>query len=220
MARMRILTVEEAKRGIYIDFEGLKRDGDNKLPQPHMLGAWSKEGRGVVFLLRDWFKPMVGSPIIKKRWGECQITCMNTAMTQLIQRSEIENRLLLSYSEHELRVINKYCDSGVATRFKAHYFDVRPMIKNWRNKFHGGKKPEGNTLKGYFDLIGYSHNPELDVKPATDLRAIEKAATKTKSWRRFDSIIRNKWTSLVIYNFHDCKGMFKLTKKAANRFAS
>ena len=210
----RILTVEEAKRGIYIDFEGFgTTPGSGKIPEPHMLGAWST-GFKKLFLLRERFTPLIHLPV-RELWDECEVMNLEEAVIALTEWSKRENRLLLSFSIHEPKAILQYCSKGSVSSFMERFVNAKITINKWHKQYRKGK-PKGTSLKGYFKLVKIDNQTPEAFSPAKSLRLIEKAVNKTRRWNKLDKKSKEEWKNLVLYNLHDCKGLHKLTVKSSN----
>jgi hypothetical protein len=216
MARIkkRILTVEEAKRGIYIDFEGFgSKPGSDEIPEPHMLGAWST-GFKKLYLLREHFAPLVHLPV-RKHWDECEVMDIESMVLALIEWSKKENRLLLSFSIHEPEAIKQHCSKSTIKLFTNRFVNAKLTVNEWHKVCRRGK-PRGKTLKWYWNYVGYN-NQTPDTFSLTDsLKKIETAVNKTRRWNKLDKKIKDRWSELVMYNLQDCKLLRKLTVKAAN----
>ena len=147
MARIkkRILTVEEAKRGIYIDFEGFgSSPGSTEIPEPHMLGAWST-GFKKLYLLRDRFAPLVHLPV-REHWNECEVMNIEAMVLTLVEWSKEENRLLLSYSDHDPNAIKQHCSESIVATFMNRFVNAKLTINKWHKVCRQGE-PKEKSLK-------------------------------------------------------------------------
>jgi len=218
MAKLKdCLTIEQAKRGIYIDFEGFGRSVSDPLPNPHLLGAWcnGNKNKNKLYLLRDYFKPLGRPAVVSNLWASRPVMSINEAILELIEWSTRENRLLLYYSKHEKDAIKKHCSKEVSNAFLERSRNAKLTINEWHRKKRRGN-PKSKSLKWYFSFIKYENQTPADYKMTEALKKIEDAVQKTTRWKQLDKKIQDMWAQLVMYNLHDCKGLNKLTEKAAN----
>ena len=218
MGKSVIITPEEAKRGIYIDFEGFGKQKCEKLPLPHLLGCVVGKEKHA-FLLQEKYAPVARSSSIAE-WNTLEVASIDDAVEQLYQRAKKEKRLILAYSVHELNAVKRHCREAISKNFSKSFINAKSVAETWRNKCHGRHKPEGNTLKGYFKLIDHDTGIEEGFKMTSVLKSMDKELDKTKCWRNIDKHVKSQWVTLLEYNYQDCKGLRKLTVKAANGLAA
>jgi hypothetical protein len=218
MAKIKdFLTIEQAKRGIYIDFEGFKGSKRGEIPLPHVLGAWcnGKNSNNKLYLLRDYFKPLGRPAVVSNHWASRPVMNIDEAILELIEWSTRENRLLLYFSKHEKDAIKKHCTEEVSNAFSERSRNAKLTVNEWHRKKRRGI-PKSKSLKWYFSFIKYENQTPEDYKMTLALKKIEAAVQKTTRWKQLDKKIQDMWAQLVMYNLHDCKGLKKLTNKAAN----
>jgi hypothetical protein len=220
MAKLKeYLTIEQASHGIYIDFEGFKGTKRSEIPLPHMLGAWCNGKNNNLYLLRDYFKPLSRPAVVSKQWTNRPVMNINEAVKDLIEWSTREKRMLLYFSEHEAKAIKKHCTEEVSNAFIEKSKNAKITINTWHRKIRNGK-PKCKSLKWYFSYIKYENQTPADYKMTESLKKIEIAVQKISRWKQLDTNIQDMWAQLVLYNLHDCKGLKRLTKKAANAMQS
>jgi hypothetical protein len=216
MAKLKeCLTIEQAKSGIYIDFEGFKGPKRSEIPLPHVLGAWCNGNKNKLYLLRDYFKPLSRPVVVSEQWANMPMMSIDDAILDLIEWSVREKRMLLYFSEHEAKAIQKHCSEEVSNAFIEKSKNAKISINTWHRKIRNGK-PKSKSLKWYFSYIKYDNQTPADYKMTESLKKIETAVQKISRWKQLDTKIQDMWTQLALYNFHDCKGLKKLTIKAAN----
>ena len=132
---------------------------------------------------------------------------LRDAVEHVVRRAEHGGRRIVSWSEHDLRVVRTLRDEDpeLVARFEARYVNALAVAKRWRNRVHDGIKPESGELGGYLSLIKYPV-PD-DAEPGhvgdtiRDLRPrLERGLPLTVSQQA-------RWGHLVEHNRFDCAGM-------------
>ena len=188
------LTAAEALRALYIDFEGRKDE------PPVLLGV-HRRGRGS--------RPYVQQDVVDEAFAGLvpRYLPLHGAIENVVRRAEHGNRRIVSWSEHDLRVVRTLADEDpdLVARFEASYVNALAVAKRWRNRLHGGDNPEHGRLADYLVLIGYPV-PD-DAEPGhvgdtiRDLRPrLERGLPLTVSQQA-------RWGHLVEHNRFDCAGM-------------
>lgn len=220
------VTPEMAKRGIYIDFEGPGRKKDGSLQMPCFLGVLVEK-----VLWQDFFDPtfetvLKGRNPAPKPRATREITTLDDCMEYLIEYCHEEDRKMFAYSIAEENLLQAFCSPGLVRRIASGNLLINAKVnpvKRWRNELHDGEKPDPETLKAYLELIGYTLPQELvdePVKPAKIIRAIREAVDRTNRWKNLGDRVKQDWVRLLLYNYHVCRGLQRLTVKAANGLAS
>ena len=188
------LSAAEALRALYIDFEGRKDEA------PVLLGV-HRRGRGS--------RPNVQQDVVDETFAGLvpRYLPLREAVGNVVRRAEHGDRRIVSWSEHDLRVVRTLRDEDpeLVARFEALYANALAVAKRWRNRVHDGIKPESGELGGYLSLIKYQV-PD-DAEPGhvgdtiRDLRPrLERGLPLTVSQQA-------RWDHLVKHNRFDCAGM-------------
>lgn len=195
------LTQAEALRALYVDFEG-----EQDKP-PVLLGVF-RRGRGA--------RPYVHHHILDAGFAflEETPTSLHGAVLNVVQRAEKGDRRIVSWSEHDLRVVRTLADDDpeLVGRFASRYANARRVAERWRNKVHGGDMPASGRLADWETLIGYPVPDEAvggdvgqtirDIRGRRD-RGLGPTDGQLERWRR-----------LIEHNRHDCVGMRKICLRA------
>jgi hypothetical protein len=190
----RHLSEAEALRALYIDFEGEQ----DRLPV--LLGV-HRRGRGA--------RPFVQQDVLDEAFAGLAGSCLSLhdAVEKVVRRAEHGDRRIVSWTEHELKVVRTLAaeDPELVARFEARFVNARAVAERWRNKLHGGDKPDPGRLVDYLALSGYPVPEEAaagDVgETIRDMRGrIERGLPPTPGQQA-------RWDRLLEHNRHDCAGM-------------
>lgn len=195
------LTADEALRALYIDFEGRK-------DQPPVLLGTLRRSRGP--------RPHVQHDIVDARFGALGSRAMTLrdAVENVVRRAERGDRRIVSWSEHDLRVVRSMSaeDSDLVARFERRYANARQVAQRWRNKIHDGSKPAVGTLGEYLALIGYAVPVEGAAGNVGEtVRILRKQLDSDRPVTRRHL---ERWADLLEHNRHDCAGMKRVCLRA------
>ena len=212
-SRKNRLTPEEARRALYIDFEGRKDTA------PVLLGCAHRAGRGA----KPWVWQAVTDPLFEpltRADDDIELLPLPDAVARILQRAEARDRLIVAWSEHELDVVKEYCPQHLA-RFEARYVNARTFAVYWRNACHAGNKPATRDLPTYLALIGYPLPAGAGPGRAGEtIRLVGNALAKGEGIAGLTVNQRRRWQELRDHNLHDCHGMKKVCVLAAEEVAA
>ncbi len=200
-AQFKRLTEAEALRALYIDFEGEE-------DKPPVLLGVHRRGRGA--------RPYVQQDILDDGFaglGESTMT-LRAAVTKVLQRAERRDCRIVSWSEHELRIVATLDsdDPELLARFNARFANARAVAERWRNKLCGGTKPEPGRLVDYLALIAYPLPPDA---AGGDVAKTIQAIRRTLARGRSPTVAqRERWQHLLEHNRFDCAGMRRVCLRA------
>jgi hypothetical protein len=206
MSRTR-LTPDEARRALYIDFEGRKG------APPVLLGCTRRS--------RLRTSDTVWQVVTEERLrplGEAdriETLTLHEAVERILVRAEKRDRLIVAWSEHELDVVRVFCPDLLA-RFEARFRNSRDLAERWRNKCHAGVKPASGSLADYLWLTGYEV-PER-ARPGRVGETVRLLLRSLGRGGRVSDITDKqlaRWDDLREHNRHDCTGMRSVTIQAA-----
>ena len=146
-SRKNRITPDEARRALYIDFEGRKDTA------PVLLGCAHRAGKGA----KPFVWQVVTDPLFEpltRADDDIELLPLPDAVERILQRAEAKDRLIVAWSEHELDVVKVHTPQHLA-RFEARFVNARTFAVYWRNACHGGRKPATNDLPAYLALIEY-----------------------------------------------------------------
>jgi len=187
------------ERAIYLDFEGLKG-------QPPVLAGVLWEDRFEQMVFDEGFKSAA------QTW-RLPFLPFAEAMLQLRKRCEAEGRMLICFSEFELRQIEQNGGGNLADI----YVNALPYARRWKNRFHPQQPMQDYGLKSFFRLIKYKV-PEVvgEGNAAERLRYVRaQLSAHQGKFKRVSDGAKKRWRLLMKYNKHDCSGLRKLMRRVA-----
>ena len=216
--RAREVTLDQARRAIYIDFEG------NADAPPTLLGVYVQDpehGGSMRHLVHEpAFWPLGAAPQSPSvAADEVVVASLPSALDAIKHRATTENRLVISWSRREALAIRESgCSDDTLHFFEEHLVDAKVIAKNWKRKAHPDQRWERlprvgiHTLDRYMALVGYTvptaHRPG---KTGSRLRSIR---ARIESGKPLTRGLRAHWTKLLNHNFHDCVGLHAVTVTA------
>lgn len=210
MGRARHLTAEEARRAIYIDFEG------NTGQAPSLLGIRVEETTEQVI-----FDPVLESygALSNTRYAT-RVDSLESALLGLKDRSSREGRLILGFSIHEFEVVSTYCTEPCLVEwFRSTYVNAKGPIDRWiRHQVAeaDANKPEERSLKEYVNFVGVRYAP--GTGPGTvgpGLTRLRQQIDRYGSAEATTKGTRLHWWRMLSHNSTDLNATRELTLRAA-----
>ena len=190
------LTAEEVKKAIYIDYEG-----NIKLP-PTLIG-WYVDGEYMASILEPLFETCENRYKAKGVYVEDH----TQLALRLIQQAEDEQRLIVSWSEHDYLLMCKVLTPSDAERLKLVYRNAIRTARPWYRKKYG-PLPEKASLNFFEDLLGFYVPDRFGLGLVGEsLRLIRGQIEEGRSYADFSKAAKNGWTSVVRHNKLDLEGM-------------
>jgi len=206
-----MLTLEELKHAIVIDFEGLEAD-------PLVLcGA----------LIDGEFCQVVFDQRLASAARAKNLAIVDAALwlDQLVQRASVEDRLIVAFSNHEKKMIERHTDWELGDR----YMNVLPLLKQWRRKVHPdeharvlakrrrlrnqGKRVDGagNTLLDFARLAGIRPPHGYGKGRTTNrIKHVRDQLKRRGSYEKLTPTAKGKCTNLLKHNEFDVCGLYEL----------
>ena len=189
------LTADEARRALYIDFEGQKDQ------PPVLLGILRRRGRAD--------EPSVFQVVVDPDFEAAgpALRELRRAIEIVVIRAEAGDRRIVSWSEHDLEVVQRLRaeDPELVARFERRYANALAVAKRWANRLHREDKPANGELGGYLAMIGYAVPAGAGPGHIGDtIRALRPALS---AGRPLASRQKARWSRLLSHNRHDCAGM-------------
>jgi len=216
------LTVSEAQRAIYIDFEGTAVD------PPSLLGvAWFDDDkvRFVQYVVEEdlWPAAEAKSP---DYGGDCRKATW-TDLAEIRRRAETEHRRVFAWSTHEATALGKYVSNdGDREWFAANVENAIPYAKAWKKANHPDvvfkKDPKNpflgkNRLNRYFGLIDYDVPKAFGAgNTAQRIRKVrEMLNNKGGDYSALTVTKKGQWTKVLKHNWYDCDGLREIVLECA-----
>ena len=204
------LSAFQAKRAVFIDFEGTRKDS------PSLLGVYIAGRKSFhQTVMEQALYPAVKYRSPKITWP----VKANTPVEALAKlRRVVESRRLrvFAWTTLEQRTIIKLLKGFPELRefWKGRVENAIPYAKEWKLRARpdvklSRKKGRGpNTLENYEKLVGFKrhaiHGWGLTGKRVRGVRA---ALAKRGSMKKLTRTQKGYWTNLLIHNRDDCRGM-------------
>ncbi|WP_373071061.1 hypothetical protein [Gemmatimonas sp.] len=215
--RQTIPTPREARRAIYLDFEGTEVD------PPSLLGAACDSDWHAVVIERA-LHPLAGH-------GADRLAVstggLSVSLRELRHRAERENRRLFAWSSHELDVISSVVTTDADRQWWAeHLENALPPARRWahshqvvlpRVQLPKGHRRTRNHLGRYLAAIGYAVPSGAGPGyTASRIRTLRGQLARRKSYKALTPVAKAKWTKLCAHNRHDCLGLASLVQRLAD----
>jgi hypothetical protein len=198
----RSITLEEAERAIYIDFEMRVKD------PPALIGV----------LMEGAFDQVILAPGLMKAVGRGKTTFYSLleVVEGLYRLCLEEERQLVAYSQHERNVIHHFTGLDVGPIYR----DARMIAVDWRKTFHPNWRTKSNKLKTFLRQINYLRAEDVeDTEPAAWIDQVTKGLKRAGKFSELTDKQKAAWKRLLDYNWNDCDGMRELTLRAARESA-
>ncbi len=198
-----LLTADQARRAIYLDVEGRPHEA------PVLLGTlWvSRQGQDPM-LRRHVVDPAFASAAVATGLGR---SSLRGEIRSLVGRAERQHRVLVGWSEHEVRVVRAYAPE-FADAFDDLYRDARALARRWRKKIHPdyevlrdarGRK---HSLAAYLSLAGYDLPPEYaGGHVGKTIRSLRDALELKGSYDAVGPKLQVRWLEVLGHNEHDLR---------------
>lgn len=206
MSRTRI-TPDEARRALYIDFEGRKD------APPVLLGCTRRSRvRSGTSVWQAVTEPRLNPFAVA---DDIEALSLADAVERILVRAEKHDRLIVSWSEHELRIVRQFCPE-LLERFEARFRNAHDFAERWRNKCHDGAKPASGALADYLALTGYDVPDRAAPGRVGDtIGILLRALGRRPGLLGITDKQLRRWDDLREHNRHDCTGMRSITILAA-----
>lgn len=190
-------TLDEARRAIYLDFEGATGE------PPAVLGTlWvSRLGQ------EPMFRQVVVDPVLRGlAVGELGSSSLAGQVRSLIGRAERQHRVLVGWSGHELEVVRRWCPD-LAPAFETVYRDAKTPAKAW-GRLTGQTPPKDarkrrHRLATYEAAVGFSRDDALGEKDMA--KAIRGVRAALEGGGEPGGKRLARWERMLAHNELDCR---------------
>ena len=223
----RLLTKAQAASAIYFDFEGcvggapsllgwsLKLDdGTEQFSQWIVEGALQSATRTV---------PHTGGAV------RCGQSTLEEAVALLVTLAERQDRLIVSWSHHDMDMIELYADDPeLIARAASRYMNALPTAKQWLRRVHPDVTFERtrsgkHNLWRYREIMGITVPTKYDQDVAAKgIRAMRNAVARYGSYSAIPlhaKPARDAWKALLGHNRLDCRVAREVVTRAAAEYA-
>lgn len=214
---IKTISKDYASRAIYIDFEA------NPEHKPSILGVLYREDADGMDVFSQY--------VIEERLhpaGNLQMNrIIDEAIEEILDLSERENRLILAWSEKEIKDIEEYCRPDLYLRAKKVLKNAIPIAKRWHNVFYPGIRIPQTQYRGkhtqeyYMRLVGFSvpgvYGPGAASKPIRWMR--DELRRREGNYNLVSLESKSLWRCMLKHNEYDCKGMQAIMSRVSRDMA-
>nr|WP_213394567.1 hypothetical protein [Yoonia sp.] len=190
------LTPKEAARAILLDYEG------NKDKPPTLLG-WLLDG-----VYQAWVIEPVFSDCASRYRAKGTVALEHhKAVRELLSRAVTEDRLLISWSLHDLRMMQSVVDEDAQSLLSHIHRNALDTVRPWyRNSV--GQRQGPATLQFFAELVGY-HVPVRYGPGVTgqSLRLLREQLAGGRGYAELTDKAREGWQTVVKHNQQDLLAM-------------
>lgn len=196
----RRITRREANRAIYFDFEGRIDE------EPVLLGVYCAGWmRQYVF-----DKRLAAFARTSRRAGQRVFLRSFSKGVQeaLLGLAALEDRRLVAFSEHELRLLHRWGGDEVAQNAAERFLNARDFAAAWVSRDHPDirRRVDPRTLGEFADVCGFEWPDEFCLAPADAIdRLRRRALTLSRKGVAPNQAGMELWSRLLGYNQLDCR---------------
>lgn len=196
------LTAQEVMNAIYIDYEG------NIKPPPTLLG-WFVDGEYRASIIDPLFETCENRYKAKEIFVEDH----EQLALRLIKQAEDEERLIVSWSEHDYLQMSKVLKLKDLERLKTLYRNAIRTARPWYRKKYG-PLPEKASLNFFEDLLEFFIPERFGVGlVGNSLRLIRGQIADGRGYADLTKAARDGWITVVRHNKLDLEGTSFVLKK-------
>jgi hypothetical protein len=209
MSTRTALTNNEARRAIYIDFEGAEVD-------PASFLGVAIEGEWHVYVVEEALRDACEQGT---RGGVCETTTLAEALWLIRSIAETEDRQVVAYSTREIDEITSSLEAATdeLAWWQANLVNAAPIARRWarrsnvtlpRRRPRKGERVTKWPLAGFMAAVGYEVPKHLGPgNSAARIREVRRQLEKRGSYQALTSVAKGKWTKALDHNRHDCLGL-------------
>jgi len=215
-----MLSPNEFRNAIYLDFEGEGKKRDGTVPMPHMAGFLrpnqkGKSGKYTCAFFRPNWKPVSnGIP-------GAQCITFDELFSELLIELEEKNSYLVYWTIHDEDMLKEHLSDELYARFAPRLFNLHPIAKKYANRkriFGSNMNAKKRTLEEFFAAMYSKRNPypPFPLGAAEACRRIDKVCNTNNRWTRFSEKQKAYARDLVAYNQGDCRSTWLIAKRLGN----
>lgn len=211
------ITTGDARRAIYLDFEGTVVD-------PASFLGVAIEGEWHVYVLEEMLWETCGDG---NRQEVCEPATLHDALWLIRSIAETESRLVIAYSSRELDEIRNHLTEGSEEMawWESNLINAAPIARRWARR-HAVTLPRPRRRKGLrttrWPLAGFmaavGHEVPLHLGPgnsASRIREVRRQIAVRGSFDALTPVAKAKWTKALDHNRHDCLGLAAVMQTVA-----
>jgi hypothetical protein len=218
-----MLSPNEFRNAIYLDFEGEGENSDGTVPMPHMAGLFrpNQTGRSgqytCAFFKQNWKPASNGIKV-----AEC--VTFDRVFSELAIELEEKDGYLVYWTVHESMILKQYLNEEIFNKLEPFLYNLHSPAAT---KFARRKSLFGQNItskkKGLDDFYSAiypnrSKQPSISRGPAKTCKLIDSACDRRGKWKHFSEREKNYVAELISYNKGDCRSTWLIAHKIGNHF--
>ena len=221
--KAKTLTVSEAQRAIYIDFEGFKGKSPTFFGWVWAIGKKASDDHlACIHDIHDKsLRPLIGAIDVESGSVgsyEQRPFSVGQSINDLARRANKQDRLIVSWSTHEMiKIAESELSPSLLRMFERNYRDGKVTAKKWFKQLDLDTAGGTNTLVRYLEQARYPLPDTYGFGQTTKrLKSVLGGIQNKGSWSRLLHSQQKNWEDVLLHNFVDCHGLREITKTAAN----
>ena len=217
-----MLSPNEFRNAIYLDFEGEGRKRDGTVPIPHMAGLFrpnqaAKSGKyACAFFSETWKSALNGVKASKS-------TTFDAFFSELTIELHERESYLVYWTGHEYMILDRYLNEEIFNKLKPYLYNLHPPAAKYArrtNLFGQNNSSKKLGLEDFYSAIypSRSAQPSLSRGASKTCKLIDAACDRRGRWKRFSEREKGYVTELISYNEGDCRSTWLIAKKVGNHF--
>ena len=191
------MTVAEARRALYVDFEGPKGR------PPVLLGV----------LRRQLRQQVVDADF---RSLDPEYASLVDAVRSVVRRAQKGDRRIVSWSTHDLDKVQELGDTEpeLVAAFEACWVNGLRLAERWAARTTGIVRPGRSTLAAYEDLISFAVPASAEAGHVGE--TVRRLRPRFQSGQAATLNQSGRWRDLLEHNAYDCRGLRAICVRAAD----
>ncbi|MDC1211250.1 hypothetical protein N8087_04940 [Porticoccaceae bacterium] len=217
-----MLSPNEFRNAIYLDFEGEGKKRDGTVPMPHMAGFLrpnqkGKSGKYTCAFFRPNWKP------VSNGITGAQCITFDRLFSDLAIELEKKDSYLVYWTVHEAMILNQYLNAEIFNKLKPFLYNLHSPGKKFSRRtslFGQNTTSKDRGLEDFYSAIypNRSKQPSLSRGPAKTCKLIDAACDRRGKWKNFSEREKKYVAELISYNKGDCRSTWLISHKIGNHF--
>jgi hypothetical protein len=196
MSHRQLLCAEEVKQAIFVDYEG-------NIDKPPTLLGWRVDGKTHAAIVEPAFSVCSN----RYRAKNVDLADHSVLASRLIALAEQESRKIVSWSEHDFKVMSKELSESQRGSFCTVYRNAIRTARSWHYSTMGHSVKEA-SLACFSELLGFS----VPVRYGSGvvgqgLRLIRQQIEEGRTYAELTPRGRASWVAIVKHNRLDLAAM-------------
>lgn len=220
---MTVLSPEEYRKAIYIDFEGEGWSSKTRsAPKPHMVGtfrpnATGQSGQYCAHLFQENWKP-----VANHLGDRGEVVEFESFFQNLCSDASQTGSRLIHWSIYEEAALKDHLTTATFKKIEPLLYNLLPPARRYANKrrsFGTDETARNKTLEEFCSaLLNRGPFPPLALGAAKVCRKIDKACQAHRRWKHFSDAEKTVVKDFIAYNTGDCRASWLIAKRLGNAY--